>query len=283
MYASMLSELLKSADDGITWTSLSFGQAPILSLALDPIDPEILYKGTEHAGFWKSLDGGSTWTSLNQGLGNLDVWSIGVDPNSPSTIYAGTDSGLYKSTDGGSSWSYVRFLNLRVSSIAINPLNTKELYAGTSAWLFKSPDAGTSWQSTNVLGRYVALDPTNPSHVYAGTYEQGVFQSLNGGQSWVVMNQGLTGQNVVFLAFDSNPPQTVYAGTLDGTFAWSEIQSGDLNHDGSVDHTDLALFGSILTDNEAFPEDVNEGEADFNQDGKVDCVDLFILRRQVHS
>ncbi len=281
-YASMGNELLKSEDEGATWASLSYAERFILCLAVDPVDPEILYIGTDGTGIWKSPDGGYTWTPINSGLGNLSVWEIVADPNSPSTLYAGTDSGLYKSTDGGINWNYLRFLSLRVRSIAINPLNTRELYAGTTSWLFKSTDGGTSWQSTNVLGRYVTLDPTDPSHVYAGTYEQGMYQSLNGGQTWAAMNQGLTESNVIFLAFDPNPPKTVYAGTLDGVFAWSEIPAGDLNHDGSVDDTDLALLSAILSENGNFPEDVSQGEADLDQDGKVGSVDLSILRAQIH-
>ena len=41
----------------------------------------------------------------------LTTWfatSIAIDPQSPETLYAGTDGGLFKSTSGGLSWSELK-------------------------------------------------------------------------------------------------------------------------------------------------------------------------------
>ncbi|HEY7189415.1 MAG TPA: hypothetical protein VH436_22815, partial [Vicinamibacterales bacterium] len=35
------------------------------------------------------------------------AFAIAVDPQTPSTLYAGTKGGVFKSTDGGSEWSPV--------------------------------------------------------------------------------------------------------------------------------------------------------------------------------
>src|SRR5450432_1915724 len=77
--------------------------------------------------------------------------------------------------------------------------------------------AGTVWQQTNGLYggdiRALAIDPTAPQTVYAGTfYGGGVFKSVNGGSSWNAVNTGLTNINVSSLAIDPTTPQTIYAG-----------------------------------------------------------------------
>ena len=70
--------------------------------------------------------------------------ALGIDPNTPSTLYAGTyDAGVFKSTDGGSTW---------------NALNT-----------------GITTGRTNIPVGALAIDPMEPRRVYAGTYDGGVF------------------------------------------------------------------------------------------------------------
>jgi hypothetical protein len=43
----------------------------------------------------KSVDDGATWSAANEGLG--EARTLAVDPQTPSTVYAGTASGLFKS------------------------------------------------------------------------------------------------------------------------------------------------------------------------------------------
>jgi len=63
----------------------------------------------------------------------------------------------------------------------------------------------------------LAIDPTTtPSTLYAGTYEAGVFISVNGGTSWSVANIGLTAANIKSLAIGPNATDTLYAGTFGG-------------------------------------------------------------------
>ena len=65
--------------------------------------------------------------------------------------------------------------------------------------------------------RALAIDPSNPATLYAGTNGGGVFKSTNGGTSWTVSNSGLTGfsgAQVLALAIDPSNPATLYAGTF---------------------------------------------------------------------
>ena len=92
---------------------------------------------------FKSQNGGASWSDVNGTfLTNTDVLALAVDPLTPGTLYAGTDSGaVYKSTNGGDTWEAaseglgdVRY----VSALAIDPQHPINLYAGTSEGVFKS-------------------------------------------------------------------------------------------------------------------------------------------------
>lgn len=62
----------------------------------------------------------------------------------------------------------------------------------------------------------VAVDPSNPLVVYAGSWGSGVFKSLDGGLTWQSSNLGLTNLYINSLAIDPTHPSTVYAGTYHG-------------------------------------------------------------------
>jgi hypothetical protein len=75
-------------------------------------------------------------------------------------------------------------------------------------------NAGLTDLSINAL----AIDPSAPATLYAGTLLGSVFKSMNGGQSWTAVNSGLTGSIVEALVVDSSGPATLYVGTFGGVF-----------------------------------------------------------------
>jgi hypothetical protein len=61
---------------------------------------------------------------------------------------------------------------------------------------------------------------TNPGTLYAGTNDQGVFVSRDGGESWKPFNDGLEAMDIVHLEISQSEPYILYAGTnFDGV--WS--------------------------------------------------------------
>ena len=186
---------------------------------------------------YKSTNGGGTWSAVNAGLtgyGGYEkyVWAFAVDPHTSTTLYAGTDRGVFKSTDGAGTWSAVNN-GIRpdyppsagpcsVEAIAIDPLTPTTLYAGTGcstgSGVFKSTDGGGHWSAVNtgVTAWYtvnaIAIDPQTPTTLYRGT-TSGVFKSTNGGQTWSNFSTGLTTLDVNTLAIDLHTPTTLYAGT----------------------------------------------------------------------
>ncbi|MGE5207914.1 MAG: WD40/YVTN/BNR-like repeat-containing protein, partial [Alphaproteobacteria bacterium] len=80
-------------------------------IAVDPAHPNHVFIQTSGYApmgrIWMTNDGGSSWTSLDTGIPtNLTVRSLVVDWRSRhSTLYAGTDRGVFFSTDLGANWA----------------------------------------------------------------------------------------------------------------------------------------------------------------------------------
>jgi photosystem II stability/assembly factor-like uncharacterized protein len=119
----------------------------------------------------------NVWTSIGPEGGSIRL--LVIDPQNSATVYARSDSGLFKSTDGGASWNSV------------------------------GPDVAFSiW--------YLAINPQNPSILYAATWGGGIFQSTDGAKNWTAVNSGLpTGNDghtfVGLMAIDPGNPSTLFS------------------------------------------------------------------------
>ena len=151
-----------------------------------------------------------------------DVRAVIVDPISPATLYAATDSvGILKSVNSGGSWAAANagLTNLDLLSLVLDHA-TPTLYAGTNGGgVFKSSDSGGHWTLvdiglTDLRIAALAVDATTPSTVYAGT-SNGLFSSSNGGTLWVAADHTVTTWAV---GVDPKVPSTVYAGTGRGIY-----------------------------------------------------------------
>jgi photosystem II stability/assembly factor-like uncharacterized protein len=168
-----------------------------------------------------------------------DIVVLAIDPQTPSTLYAGTSGGylggggVFKSMDGGASWTAIGPTNgASISALGIDPRTPTTLYAATSdpvTAVYKSTDGGASWNATGLTGISVsslAIDPLTPTTLYAGT-DDAVYKSTDGGASWNA-TAGLTGR-VSSLVIEPLTPTTLYAGTTTGLVflgMWPPLRSG---------------------------------------------------------
>jgi hypothetical protein len=82
-----------------------------------------------------------------------------------------------------------------------------------------TPSAANEWTSIGPEGADVtalAVDPTNPSVVYAGTQNSGIFKTTDGGSWRLLVAKAAIGPFVSTLGIDPNSPPTVYAAMAEG-------------------------------------------------------------------
>lgn len=206
--------IFKSTDSGGSWNQINTGLNTdwINDLAIDPVTTTTLYAVGGNNGVFKSVDGGGSWRAINTGLTDLVVYTLAIDPKSPMTLYTGTYQGAFKSTDGGENWYPINqglvgsgvSQPLVVDVLVLDPLTPSTLYAGTrSAGVFKSTDGGENWHMVTKLPEQdseyaamliidsLAIDPSTPTTLYAGTWGSGVLKSTDAGETWYTFNTGL--------------------------------------------------------------------------------------------
>lgn len=185
--------LFKSVDDGISWTKIQ--GSIVMSIAVNPIDHNTIYIGTQLEGIKKSTDGGTSWDSINNGLPPCVVSTSGF-----------------------------------ILTIAIDPLNPDILYCGTycgtnSYGVFKSTNAGEEWTAANtglttMYVRKIVIDYLRPSILYAQSFGAGVFRSIDGARTWEAMNAGLPGLDLGDLVMDPVSPNVLYCCGRSGLFRY---------------------------------------------------------------
>jgi photosystem II stability/assembly factor-like uncharacterized protein len=103
LYAGSSNGIFKSTDGGISWNPVNVGLRydsflnafpAIIDLAVDPINPAIVYAAIQGSdrGIFKSFDGGASWNVT--GLKSATIESLAIDPTTPSTVYAGSFDAL---------------------------------------------------------------------------------------------------------------------------------------------------------------------------------------------
>ncbi len=242
--------VFKTTDGGLSWFPTFDDQATLSigSIAIDPVDPEVVYVGTGEpnggggsvtyggTGVYKSENGGVTWNAA----GLEETRAIGrvrVAPSDPSRIYVaalgalfstGPDRGVYRSTDAGSSWDRVLASTDSTGAvdIAVHPQNPDIVYAAL-------------WERIR-----------RPHYRHYGGPSSGVYRSTDGGDSWEELTAGLPAGPVgrIGLALSPSDPDILYAIYADpDPGAFLGVFRSDNGGDTFVQTQDGALGGVYAT------------------------------------
>jgi photosystem II stability/assembly factor-like uncharacterized protein len=86
----------RTDDWGKTWKSLVTPDLRGYALAIeqDPVDPDLLFLGTEF-GLWASVDGGGRWMRWKHGLPTVSVMDLAIHPREHDLVIATHGRGLY--------------------------------------------------------------------------------------------------------------------------------------------------------------------------------------------
>src|SRR5579862_9576119 len=113
--------------------------------------------------------------------------------------------GVWNSPDSGQSWTRHRApfpLNSRIQALVAHPTQPHTVLAGGDTGLFASYDGGLHWERLNVdiaaecsIGTPfvtgLVVDPDDHRRVWAGVEIDGIFRSLDGGDTWTHQKTGL--------------------------------------------------------------------------------------------
>jgi len=166
------------------------------------------------------------WQPASQGLNDIQMKVIVVDPHNPRLLYVASSRAVYQSPDGGRTWRE-RFrtpAQADVTDLAIDPFDphcvlvatTKGLYGsfdGARHWkrLFRGPGRGES------QAQVVRFHPIRRSDVFLGT-AGGLFASQDQGQHWRELGGRLRDRSIHELAIVPGQSNRLYALTDQGLF-----------------------------------------------------------------
>ncbi len=273
----------RTENAGAAWRPLTDQECSLAmgALALDPVDPDIVYAGTgeQHfsadsyygCGILRSADGGESWTRLGEGvftgpMGGTTISRIVVDSATAGTldatmVYAATEGGLFISTDSGAGWTLV--LDGVVTDLLVHAGDRETMFAAVAegeekkgnATLHRSNDAGWSWHEIDPeLGvlpwrAQLAQSRSNPDILYfsAGESEAAIIaRSDDGGESWtrkpaVGLRCGQCWYNQS-LAVHPTDPDVVYFG---GVLLYRSDSGGDTF--STLGRVDIHVDQHVLT------------------------------------
>jgi len=196
-----------SRDGGEHWARISPESdpalKPVVSLAFDTTNSQIIYAGTPHLP-WKTIDSGMSWEPAHTGMhDDSDVFSIHVDVTRPLRLFASACSGIYRSADQGVSWTKIpeaSGASFRTYQITQDPTQPNVMFAGTANGLVKSVDRGLTWRRLfKYLTRSIAFDPARPGRIFVATGEC-IFRTDDQGESLDPINEGFCNRRVLSFA-----------------------------------------------------------------------------------
>jgi photosystem II stability/assembly factor-like uncharacterized protein len=231
----------------------AFMSGRISDIAIHPENQNIWYVAVGSGGVWKTENAGITWTPLFDQQKSYSIGCLTLDPQNPNSIWVGTGEnvggrhigfgdGIYHSEDGGKSWKHLGLANSEhLSKIIIHPTNSNIIWVASQGplWskggergIYKSTDGGLTWKRTLGDSEWVGatdilIDPRNPNTLYAATWQRqrtvagymgggpgsGIYRSLDGGETWQKLSNGLPASHMgkIGLAISPQQPDVIYA------------------------------------------------------------------------
>ena len=230
--------IYRSSNGGDSWEAVNngLGSSDIRSIAIDPVNPDVLYAGSGNGmGIYKSVNGGDLWVESNVGfrltcpsyLSSFGNGAEGMDLKSAPTVFTSQD--------------YQNIQWTKILDIVVDSADPDHVYAADfSAGIHYSADGGQSWALINEgidLRTATCLDITRDGTVlYVGIKGNGV-------QRLVLENKAPQVQRTIpdyadtvrvfrddtlafeILGFDLNEDPLTYTWTLDGVLAGEAMDS----------------------------------------------------------
>jgi hypothetical protein len=212
--------VIKSTNNGVSWAGVSTGLpgTPATSILRDPATGNLYAavwgNSNTNGGVFMSGNNGATWSSMNTGLGNApNFHACQLKQDTGGNLYClisgynvgGTwvSGGIWKYLKSGTSWSCLTANAdggqplYYLQGFDIDPVGNT-IYAASMKWgtptqkgLYRSFNGGTNWThltlpatANDFDGFCPSINPANLSDVYFGTENQGLWETLDAGNTW---------------------------------------------------------------------------------------------------
>jgi len=294
---------------GLRWSLLGpvINSGRIETIDVVPGKPRIIYAGFGSGNLWKTTNNGFSWKPVFDNHAGYSIGDVCISKSNPNIIYLGTGenlravrghtfagAGVYRSDDGGNTWKALGLKDTyHIGRVAVHPTNSDIVFVAAlghffspnqERGLFKSEDGGKSWKKVLFVDDHtgandVVISPSNPSVVYASTWQCGeavggpgssVFKSTDGGNTWIKIDNGLPSGNMngrIGLAVSYQNSNRVYA-FMDNLNLENKKETGELyrTDNGGINWEKthkknlkiLSTFGHVFTD--CFVNPLNDNE-----------------------
>lgn len=180
--------LLRSSDEGASWTTLDAGGV-FRSVHICDVAPrgQTIVVAANNAGIFRTTDGGGSWTQISgeagTGLPAGVSFALAGDPTRPARLYAHVGAaGIFRTGDTGRTWSKVssaamdallgQAFNVKISVGTRNNVYVAIADAGRLTGLFRSGNSGGAWAAldlpatTEAQGTIFGLHPGRQTSIH---------------------------------------------------------------------------------------------------------------------
>jgi len=245
------SGIVRSEDNGDSWVIVNNGLENTAIHDLEINSNDIIFVSTWE-GVFRSTDNGDSWSEINNGLtanygSTFAVQALTI--NSSDQIFAGSANyGVFRSINNGDNWIRV---NKGITALTVSTINfnsSGDVFAGTDQGVFRLKNNENELieinngllidDNYNPPHRISALAINSSDHIFVGGANPfwlgygSLFRSVDNGESWVKIRNGLPWDNPSSIVFNSNDHifigirfKGVYRSTDNGE-NWTQINDG---------------------------------------------------------
>jgi photosystem II stability/assembly factor-like uncharacterized protein len=219
------------------WTHTGWNIPRVSGISFDPTNPEIIFLACGN-GCLRTLDGGKSWR-ITTDWRVTEAQDVAVDPNAPENVYLATAYGVWRTDDRGEKWveSNTGLSKKYTQTIEVDRTQAGRVLAGTEGGLYLSTDGAQPWSLVGPK-EVTILDldqsPTSPHVWLAGTQQNGVLLSDDGGKTWRFAQGPIAGASIYATTIEASNPQHMAAAgwdtgvflSRDGGKTWKQHKKG---------------------------------------------------------